>query len=328
MRRRDLFAFLGGTAAVPYAARAQQKPMPVIGFLSMIGSIPAPGPFSTALREGLSETGFVEGRNVTFEDRWAEGRYDRLPGMAADLVARKVDAIVAVGGPGPALAAKRATVTIPIVFAGVGDPLVLGLVASLARPGGNLTGFSVTTTELMPKRFELLFELVPRARAIALLVNPNNEFSQTWIGSVQEAARAKGVELPILKAATEAEIDAAFATLAERHADALLLGADPFLSSSRRAQIVALGSRHAVPVLDQSREFAEAGGLISYGAGVVATGRQVGIYTGRILKGEKPADLPVQQPTKFELVINLKTAKALGLTVPRSLLARADEVIE
>jgi putative ABC transport system substrate-binding protein len=204
---------------------------------------------------------------------------------------------------------------------------VLGLVASLARPGGNLTGFSVTTTELMPKRFELLFDLVPRARVIALLINPKNEFSQTWIGSVQEAARAKGVELPILKAATETEIDAAFATFAERHADALLLGADPFLSS-RRAQIVALASRHAIPVLDQSREFAEGGGLISYGAGIVATGRQVGVYTGRILKGEKPADLPVQQPTKFELVINLKTAKALGLTVPQSLLARADEVIE
>jgi putative ABC transport system substrate-binding protein len=326
VRRRELLSLVAGAVAWPLAARAQQK-TPVIGFLSMTESTGTPGPFSTALREGLGETGFVEGRNVTFEHRWAEGNYDRLPALAADLVARKVDAIVAVGGPGPALAAKRATATIPIVFAGVGDPLVLGLVASLARPGGNLTGFSVTTTELMPKRFELLFDLVPRARVIALLINPKNEFSQTWIGSVQEAARAKGVELPILKAATETEIDAAFATFAERHADALLLGADPFLSS-RRAQIVALASRHAIPVLDQSREFAEGGGLISYGAGIVATGRQVGVYTGRILKGEKPADLPVQQPTKFELVINLKTAKALGLTVPQSLLARADEVIE
>jgi putative ABC transport system substrate-binding protein len=326
VRRRELLSLVAGAVAWPLAARAQQK-TPVIGFLSMTESTGTPGPFSTALREGLGETGFVEGRNVTFEHRWAEGNYDRLPALAADLVARKVDAIVAVGGPGPALAAKRATATIPIVFAGVGDPLVLGLVASLARPGGNLTGFSVTTTELMPKRFELLFDLVPRARVIALLINPKNEFSQTWIGSVQEAARAKGVELPILKAATETEIDAAFATFAVRHADALLLGADPFLSS-RRAQIVALASRHAIPVLDQSREFAEGGGLISYGAGIVATGRQVGVYTGRILKGEKPADLPVQQPTKFELVINLKTAKALGLTVPQSLLARADEVIE
>jgi putative tryptophan/tyrosine transport system substrate-binding protein len=326
VNRRDLLSLVAGAAAWPLPARAQQK-TPVIGYLGMIGSTGAPGPFSTALREGLGETGFVEGRNVTFEYRWAEGSYDRLPGMAADLVARKVDVIVAVGGPGPALAAKRATATIPIVFAGVGDPLVLGLVASLGRPGGNLTGFSVTTTELMPKRFELLFDLVPLARTIALLINPKNEFSHTWISSVQEAARANGVELPILKAGTEAEIDAAFATLAERHADALLLGADPFLSS-RRAQIVALASRHTIPVLDQSREFAEGGGLISYGAGIVATGRQVGVYTGRILKGEKPADLPVQQPTKFELVINLKTAKALGLAVPQSLLARADEVIE
>jgi putative ABC transport system substrate-binding protein len=326
MRRRELLSLVAGAVAWPPAARAQQK-TPVIGFLSMTESTGTPGPFSTALREGLGETGFVEGRNVTFEHRWAEGNYDRLPALAADLVARKVDAIVAVGGPGPALAARRATATIPIVFAGVGDPLVLGLVASLARPGGNLTGFSVTTTELMPKRFELLFDLVPRARVIALLVNPKNEFSQTWIGSVQDAARAKGVELPILKAATETEIDAAFATFAERHADALLLGADPFLSS-RRAQIVVLASRHAIPVLDQSREFAEGGGLISYGAGIVATGRRVGVYTGRILKGEKPADLPVQQPTKFELIINLKTAKALDLTVPQSLLARADEVIE
>jgi putative ABC transport system substrate-binding protein len=327
VRRRDLLGLLGGAAlAVPLAARAQQA-MPVIGFLSMIGSSDSPGAFLAAFRGGLGETGFVEGRNVTFEYRWPKGRYDRLPDMAADLVARKVDTIVAVGGPGPALVAKRATATIPIVFAGVGDPLVLGLVASLARPGGNLTGFSVTTTELMPKRFELLFDLVPQARAVALLVNPNNEFSHTWIGSVQEAARVKGVELPILKAGTEGEIDAAFAALAERHADAVLLGADPFLSGQRE-QIVALASRHAVPVLDQSREFATAGGLISYGAGIVATGRQVGIYTGRILKGEKPADLPVQQPTRFELVINLKTAKALGLTVPPSLLARADEVIE
>jgi putative ABC transport system substrate-binding protein len=205
VRRRELLSLVAGAVAWPLAARAQQK-TPVIGFLSMTESTGTPGPFSTALREGLGETGFVEGRNVTFEHRWAEGNYDRLPALAADLVARKVDAIVAVGGPGPALAAKRATATIPIVFAGVGDPLVLGLVASLARPGGNLTGFSVTTTELMPKRFELLFDLVPRARVIALLINPKNEFSQTWIGSVQEAARAKGVELPILKAATETEM--------------------------------------------------------------------------------------------------------------------------
>ena len=246
--------------------------------------------------------------------------------MAADLVGHKVDLIAAVALVS-AQAAKSATSSIPIVFMAVSDPVGEGLVASLARPGGNLTGFSVMTTELMAKRLELLSELVPQARVIALLVNPNNEFSHTWIGSVQEAARAKGLQLPILKAATEGEIDAAFASLVQLRADGLVLGADPFLSN-RREQVVALASRHALPAIDQQREFAKAGGLMSYGPSITAAYRQVAAYAGKILKGAKPADLPVQQPTTFELVVNLTTAKSLGLTVPPSILARADEVIE
>jgi len=327
VNRRELIALLANaTAGWPLTASAQQKATPVIGYLSS-GSPDVAAPFLATFRQGLSETGYVEGQNVAIEYRWAEGHYDRLPALAADLVGRKVDLIVASGGPGPALAAKRATATIPILFTSVGDALVLGLVASLARPGGNLTGFSVMTTELMAKRLELLSELVPQARVIALLVNPNNEFSHTWIGTVQEAARAKGLQAPILKAATEGEIDAAFASLVQLRADGLVLGADPFLSN-RREQVVALASHHALPAIDQLREFAEAGGLMSYGPNFTAAGRQVGGYAGKILKGAKPADLPVQQPTTFELVINLKTANALGLTVPPSILARADEVIE
>ena len=318
---------LGGAMTMPLPLRAQQKAMPVIGYLS-IGSPGTAAPFLAVFRQGLSETGYVEGQSVAIEYRFAEGHYDRLPALAADLVACKVDLIVASGGPGPPLAAKRATATIPILFTSVGDALVLGLVASLARPGGNLTGFSVMTTELMVKRLELLSEVVPQARVIALLVNPNNEFSHTWIGSVQEAARAKGLQLPILKAATEGEIDAAFASLVQLRAVGLVLGADPFLSNNRREQVVALASRHALPAIDQQREFAEAGGLMSYGPSITAAYRQVAAYAGKILKGAKPADLPVQQPTTFELVVNLTTAKSLGLTVPPSILARADEVIE
>jgi putative ABC transport system substrate-binding protein len=296
----------------------------VIGFL---GSA-SPGrnaPLAAAFRQGLSETGYVEGQNLVIEYRWAEGRYDRLPALAADLVARRVDLIAADGIPA-ALAAKSATSTIPIVFS-VGDPVDLGLVASLARPGGNLTGVSTMAPELIPKRLELLSELVPQVGVIALLVNPNNSNTERIIGDMQEAARAKGVKLHILKAGTESEIDAAFTTLVELHAGALVVGGDPFFGNWRE-QLVALAARHRVPAIYQWREFAEAGGLISYGSSSAASFRQVGAYAGKILKGAKPADLPVQQSTAFELVINLKTAKALGLTVPQSLLARADEAIE
>jgi putative ABC transport system substrate-binding protein len=247
--------------------------------------------------------------------------------LAADLVGRKVDVIAASGGNLPALTAKSATSTIPIVFETGADPVATGLVASLARPGGNLTGITFLVVELHPKRLELISELVPRARVIALLVNPNNPNAEPIMRSVQEAARAKGVHLPILKAASESEIDAAFASLVQLQAGALLVGSDPFFGI-RREQLVASASRHAVPAIYQGREFALAGGLISYGARLTDAYRQVGIYAGRILKGEKPADLPVQQPTEFEMLINLKTAKALGLTVPQSILARADEVIE
>jgi putative ABC transport system substrate-binding protein len=319
------FIDLSASAAIarPRPISAQQKAMPVIGFLS-VGS---PGPLIAAFRQGLSETGYVEGQNLTIEYRWAEDHYDRLPALAADLVGRKVDVIVVRGGLPAVLAAKSATSTIPIVFTGVSDPVEAGLVASLAHPGGNLTGFSPFQFELMPKRLELLTELVPQARVIALLVNPNEPRTEGLIRDMQEAARAKGVQLPVLKAAAEGEIDAAFASLVQLHADALVLGPDP-LFNNRRDQIVALAARHAVPAISPWREMAAAGGLISYGPSLTTISRQAGVYAGRILKGEKPADLPVQQPTRFELVVNLKTAKALGLTVPPGMLDLADEVIE
>jgi putative ABC transport system substrate-binding protein len=327
MRRRDLLTLVGaGIIVRPAAAGAQltQKPMPAIGYLSFA----SPGPFAplvAALRQGLSETGYVEDQNVTIEYRWAEGHYDRLPALAADLVGRKID-VIAASGPPSALAAKSATSTIPIVFSS-GDPIGEGLVTSLARPGANLTGVSLFTAELMPKRVELLSELVPQAGVIALLVNPNNPNTEPMIRDVEQAARAKGLQLPILKAGAEGEIDAAFASLVQLHVGGLVVGTDPFFNS-RREQLVALAARYAVPAIYEWREFVAAGGLISYGSSLAAAYRQVGIYAGRILKGAKPADLPVEQPTTFELVVNLNNANELGLTVPPSILARATEVIE
>ena len=321
MRRRELMILLGGALTAAHAVRAQQKAMPVIGFLSSA----SPGPNEPALaafRQGLSETGYVEGQNVAIEYRWADGRHDRLPALAADLVARKVDVIAATGGNGSVRAAKNATSTIPIVSTFGDDPVEWGLVASLARPGGNLTGINMITAELMPKRLELLSELVPRAGVIALLANPGAE---SMIREVQEAARAKGVQLQILKASSESEIDAAFASPSQ--AGALLVGNDPFFMS-RREQLVALAGRYAVPAMYEWREFVAAGGLISYGTSRTGTWRRFGNYAGKILNGAKPADLPVEQPTRFELVVNLKTAKALGLTIPPAILDLADEVIE
>jgi putative ABC transport system substrate-binding protein len=325
MRRRELVLLLGGAMIAARAPRAQQKPMPLVGFLHF-GS---PGPFAyqvAAFRQGLSQTGYVEGQNVAIEYRWAEGRSDRLPALAADLVGRKVGLIVAEGPPS-ASAAQEATSTIPIVFSVGPDPVALGLVTSLSHPGGNLTGVSILAGELGPKRLELISELVPQARAIALLVNQNNPNAEPMIQDMREAARAKRVQLQILKASTESEIDAAFAALANLQADALIVGDDVYFTT-RREQLVALAARYAVPAVERWREFAVSGGLISYGPSLTDTNRQLGIYAGRILKGARPADLPVQQPTTFELVVNLKTAKALGLTVPPSILARADEVIE
>ncbi len=327
MRRRAFIIFLpGAMAAWPLAVRAQQKAMPVIGVLYAGPRSASFGPFMNAFRQGLSEAGYVEGQNLAIEYRWAEGNYDRLPALAADLVGRKVDLIMA-SSPPSALAAKSATSTIPIVFRGGPDPVGGGLVASLARPGGNLTGVSFVADELTAKRLELLSELVPRAGVFALLVNPNNASAERVIPVEQEAARIKGLQLHVLKAGSESEIDAAFASLVQLHAGALVVAADPFLSS-RREQLVALASRHAVPAIYEGREFTTLGGLISYGASLTSAFRLVGDYAGKVLKGAKPADLPVQQPTTFELVINLKTAQALGLTVPESMLIRADEVIE
>ena len=324
MNRRELIALVGaGLIVRPAAAGAQQKALPVIGFLG-VNSPGAMASYAAAFHRGLSETGYVEGQNATIEYRWAEGHYDRLPALAADLVGRKVD-VIATSGAG-ARAAKDATSTISIVSL-VGDPVATGLYASLARPGGNLTGVSPLTSELTPKRLELLFELVPRAGLIALLVNPNNPNIARDIKAMQEAARAKGVQLHILKAGAEGELETAFGSLVQQHAGALVVGADPFFNS-RREELVALAARHAVPAIYEWRESVVAGGLISYGPSLTGIWREIGVYAGKILKGAKPADLPVQQPTTFELVVNLNTAKALGLTVPPSILSRADEVIE
>jgi len=325
MNRREVLLLLGGMMTAAPAVRAQQKTMPVIGYLGS-GS-PAPSPFTAAFLQGLSETGWVDGQNLAIEYRWAESRYDRLPALAADLVARKVDVMAASGGLEAAVAARNATSTIPIVFYAVSDPVGNRLMASLARPGGNVAGVSPLSIELMPKRLELLSELVPQASAIALLVNPDNQQTERVIGDVQEAARAKGVQLAVVKASTESEIAAAFASLTQLHAGALIVTADPFFGA-QRDQLAALASRHAVAAIYPWREAAAAGGLISYGSSIPAACRLGGVLVARILKGAKPADLPVEQPTRFELIVNLKTAETLGLTVPPSILARADEVIE
>jgi len=326
MRRREVLAAIGAAAAWPHSAAAQQSRMPVIGLLSFAAPNPA-APLLTAFRLGLAEAGYTERQNVLIEYRFAEDHYDRLPALAADLVARKVDLIATAGGIPAARAAKNATSTIPVVFEIGTDPVAEGLVASLARPGGNLTGVAFIAIELTSKRLELLTDLVPHAPTIALLVNPNNTNAERTIKDAQEAAGAKRVPLHIFKAGTDSEIDAAFAALPELRVGALLLGADPFFSN-RRERVVTLAADQRLPAIYFWREFATAGGLVSYGPSLTAVYRQAGVYAGKILKGAKPADLPVEQPTKFELVINMKTAKTLGLAIPQSILARADEVIE
>jgi putative tryptophan/tyrosine transport system substrate-binding protein len=327
MKRREFILALGGAAAAwPLAVRAQQPTMPVIGFLNSA----SPKPFAhnlAAFRRGLNETGFVEGGNVAIEYRWADGQYDRLPALAADLVRQQVTVIVASGTSAPGLAAKAATSGIPIVFQTGGDPVQDGLVTTMHRPGGNVTGVSRLSVTLEPKRLELLRELAPKATVIGLLVNPTNPRSEPVVQQMEEAARALGLKLHELKASTEVELESVFASLGQLGVGALLVAQEP--SYNRwRGQIIALAADHAIPTIYALRDFAVAGGLASYDASTMDQMRQVGVYVGRILKGEKPADLPVVQPTKFELVINLKTAKALGLTVPDKLLVAADEVIE
>jgi putative tryptophan/tyrosine transport system substrate-binding protein len=327
MRRREFMALLGGAAATwPLAAHAQQPSMPVLGFLHSASA----GPFASyvaAFHQGLNETGFVSGKNVMIEYRWAEGKSDQLPALAAELVQLPVAVLVAAGGSLSALTAKRATTTIPIVFPGVDDPVKLGIVQSFNRPGGNATGVSLFNAVLATKRLDLLRQLIPKATAIAFLVNPSNPSTEAQVSDVEEAARASGQNVQLLSASTERDIDTGFATLAGQRADALVVGADPLFQNLRN-QLTALTARHALPAIYLNREFPIVGGLISYGIHFPDAYRQAGNYAGRILKGEKPSDLPIVQPTKFELVINLKTAKALGLTVPDKLLAAADEVIE
>jgi putative ABC transport system substrate-binding protein len=327
--RRKFLVTLGGAAAAwPLAARAQQAAMPIVGVLYT--SSPAAAPHLTlAFRQGLNETGFIEGQNVRIEYRFAEGHYDRMPGMAADLVHRQVAVIATPSTTAATLAAKAATQDIPIVFLVGTDPVQIGLVASLNRPGGNLTGVAILAVELAAKRLELLHELVPAATLIAYLSNPTNPiFADAEARVVQAAAHVLGVRILMLNATTPNEIEAAFESLIQQHADALLVGDDVFFQVSQRDQLVALAARHRVPAIYDRRENAAAGGLISYGTDIADAVRQVGVYTGRILKGEKPAELPVQQSIKVELVINMKTAKSLGLTFPLNLLGRADAVIE
>jgi putative ABC transport system substrate-binding protein len=326
-QRRELIALIGGAMAVGLpGVHAQQPVNPVIGFVSG-GSADTFGYLVSAFREGLSETGYVEGRNVAIEFRWANGKYDRLPGLVAGLVQRQVSVLAATTTPG-ALTAKMASNSIPIVFATDGDPVQLGLVASLNRPGGNVTGVTQLNVEVGPKRLELARELIPKARAIALLVNPTNPLAQPILQDSQAAARILGLQLRVLHASNESDFDAAFRGAAEVRADALVIASADPLFGSRAEQLGALALHHRMPTIHQFRRFAAAGGLASYGGSFIDSYRQVGVYTGRILKGEKPADLPVQQSTRLELILNLKTANALGIDVSPTLLARADEVIE
>jgi len=328
MKRRDFITLIGGAAAAwPVAARAQQGAMPVIGFLDTRSS-DAMANRVREFRRGLKDTGYVEGENVSIEYRWAENQMDRLPALAAELVRRRVALITTSGGPAVAFAAKAATTTIPIVFAVADDPVRLGLVASLSRPDGNLTGINFLVGELTAKRLELLRALVPAATRVAGLVNPANATNtETTLRDVEPAARTMGLQIQVLNASTSREIDAAFATIARERPDALFVGNDAFFNA-RRVQLVLLAGRHGLPAIYRDREFAEAGGLMTYGSNIVDVYRQVGDYAGRILKGAKPADLPVLQASKFELVINAQTARMLGLTLPDKLIALADEVIE
>jgi putative tryptophan/tyrosine transport system substrate-binding protein len=326
MRRRAFITLLGGAAALPLAAGAQQPVMPVVGLLGGHTSSEW-RPFIAAFNLGLNETSFVEGQNVRIEYRWAEGHYDQLPALAADLVRSRVNVIVAVGGVNSAVAAKAATQDIPIIFLTGRDPVELGFVKSFNRPDGNLTGINLQNAELEPKRLDLLRELVPNASTIAILINPDNKNHQSRVDAMGVAVRAGGQQVVVVGAAADRDFEAAFVTLAQRRAGALIVSPDPFLDS-HRDRLVTLTARHAIPAMYQWREFVQAGGLVSYGTSLADAHRQLGNYAGKILQGTKPADLPVVQPTKFELVINLKTAKALGLDVPPTLLALADEVIE
>jgi len=326
-RRRAFIALLGASAATwPFVARAQQPAMPMVAFLNSASPGGGYGPIVAAFRQGLKEAGYVEGQNVTVEYRWAEGQYDRVPMIALELVGRQVAVLVA-NTPG-VLALKAAITTTPIVFTTAGDPVQIGLVASMSRPGGNVTGATILAVELVPKRLELAHELVPTASVIAALINPaNRSTAEPQSRDLQAAARTLGLQLHVVHASTERDFDTVFASLARLRPGALVIGSDAFFIS-RNEQLATLAVRHAMPTIFQDRAFAAAGGLMSYGGSLAEAYRQAGIYTGRILKGEKPADLPVIQPTKFELIINLKTARTLGLEVPPPLLARADEVIE